>query len=167
MDLRNVVLAAAVSAVVAAPTAAAVAFVVARVAAPPAAPVPSWQPAPNPPMHPPAPHQPQAQLAPTTMSVPFSEIMGTLPITQTTGGSVWVLTVRRRGGDDFHVVEATSDPSARLKLEEIAKKLAEARTSKGSLDTASAVYHDHMYTDDGDRSGYSAFSSQVTLNWAK
>ena len=163
--MRSVVLAAAVAAVVAAPTAAAVAFVVARVAAPAAAPVPPVQPASNPPLHPPPPQQPQ--LAPTTMSIPFSEITGTLPITETAGGSVWVLTVQRRGGDGFHIVEATSDPSGRMKLEELARKLSEARTGKGTLDTPGAVYHDHMYTDAGDRPGYSAFSSQVTLNWTK
>ncbi len=85
------------------------------------------------------------------------------PITMTTGGSVYVLTIHFKDGEALSLVEATALANAQEKL--IAKKaLLEkaARTSK-MIRAENLQYHREFFTTDGTRSGWSTFVDKVSI----
>ena len=98
-----------------------------------------------------------------TLNFSIGEIAGMDPVTMTTGGSVYVLTIRFRDGDALSLVAAASRPDAQDSLN--AKKAAlekAARTSK-TIRAEDLQYHREFFTHDGVRSGWSAFVDKVSI----
>jgi hypothetical protein len=85
------------------------------------------------------------------------------PITMTTGGSVYVLTIHFKDGEALSMVEATSLPDAQDKL--IAKKalLEEAAWTSKMIRAENLQYHREFFTTEGIRSGWSTFVDKVSL----
>jgi len=98
-----------------------------------------------------------------TLRFPCREIEGMDPVTMTTGGSVFVLTIRFKDDEALSLVVSTSLPGAQDKL--IAKKaLLEkaARTSK-TIRAENLQYHLEFFTTAGIRSGWSTFVDNVSI----
>jgi hypothetical protein len=103
------------------------------------------------------------QVPSVTLSFSCEGIEGMDPVTMTTGGSVYVLTIHFKDGEALSLVEATSLPDAQDKL--IAKKaLLEkaARTSK-RIRAENLQYHLEFFTTEGPRSGWSTFVDKISV----
>jgi hypothetical protein len=85
------------------------------------------------------------------------------PITMTTGGSVYVLTIHFKDGEALSLVEATALTNAQEKL--IAKKalLEEAARTSKMIRAENLQYHREFFTTDGTRSGWSTFVDKVSV----
>jgi len=103
------------------------------------------------------------QVPSVTLNFPCGGIEGMDPITMTTGGSVYVLTLHFQDGEALSLVEATALPNAQDKL--IAKKalLEEAARTSKMIRAENLQYHREFFTTDGIRSGWSTFVDKVSV----
>lgn len=103
------------------------------------------------------------KLPSVTLSFPAKGIEGIDPITMTTGGSVYVLTVRFKDGEPLSLVVAASRPDAQDRL--FAKKalLEDAARTSMTIRAVDVQYHVEFFTNAGIRSGWSAFADKVRV----
>jgi hypothetical protein len=85
------------------------------------------------------------------------------PITMTTGGSVYVLTIHFKEGEALSLVVATSLPDAQEKLIEKKALLEEAARTSKWIRAENLQYHREFFTTEGTRSGWSTFVDQVSV----
>jgi hypothetical protein len=103
------------------------------------------------------------QVPSMTLSFSARGIVELDPVTMTTGGSVYVLTIHFTDGDALSLVAAASRPDAQDRLN--AKKAVlerAARTSK-MIRAEDLQYHREFFTIDGVRRGWSAFVDKVSI----
>lgn len=103
------------------------------------------------------------QLPPVTLKFPCEGIEGMDPVTMTTGGSVYVLTVRFKEGEALSLVAAASRPDAQEKLLAKRAQLEEAARTSKTIRADNLQYHHEFFTTAGTRSGWSAFVDHVSV----
>ncbi|OGP77679.1 MAG: hypothetical protein A2Z40_01680 [Deltaproteobacteria bacterium RBG_19FT_COMBO_60_16] len=103
------------------------------------------------------------QVPSVTLNFSCGGMEGMDPITMTTGGSVYVLTIHFKDGEALSLVEAASLPNAQDKL--IAKKalLEEAARTSKMIRAENLQYHREFFTTEGPRSGWSTFVDKVSV----
>ena len=103
------------------------------------------------------------QVPSVTLIFPCEGIEGMDPVTMTTGGSGYVLTLRFQDGEALNILVSTAHLDAQEKL--IAKKalLEEAARTSKRIRAESLQYHREFFTTDGTRSGWSAFVDKVSV----
>jgi len=85
------------------------------------------------------------------------------PITMTTGGSVYVLTIHFKDGEALSLVEATSLPNAQDKLNAKKTLLEEAARTSKRIRAENLQYHLEFFTTEGIRNGWSTFVDKVSI----
>jgi len=103
------------------------------------------------------------QVPSVTLSFSCEGIEGMDPITMTTGGSVYVLTIHFKDDESLSLVAATSHPDAREKLTEKRALLEEAARTSKRIRAENLQYHREFFTTAGTRRGWSAFVDQVSV----
>jgi len=101
------------------------------------------------------------QVPSVTLNFSCGEIEGMDPITMTTGGSVYVLTIHFKDSEALSLVVATSRPDAQEKLIEKKALLEEAARTSKRIRAENLQYHREFYTTAGTRSGWSTFVDNV------
>jgi hypothetical protein len=103
------------------------------------------------------------RVPPVTLNFSCGEIEWMDPITMTTGGSVYVLTIHFKEGEALSLVVATSLPDAQEKLIEKKALLEEAARTSKWIRAENLQYHREFFTTEGTRSGWSTFVDQVSV----
>ena len=85
------------------------------------------------------------------------------PITMTTGGSVYVLTIHFKDSEALSLVAATSLPEAQEKLVATKALLEEAARTSKRIRAENLQYHREFFTTGGTRSGWSTFVDSVSV----
>jgi len=85
------------------------------------------------------------------------------PITMTTGGSVYVLTIHFKDAEALSLVVATSLPNAQEKLIAIKALLEEAARTSRRIRAENLQYHREFFTTGGTHSGWSTFADRVSV----
>ena len=103
------------------------------------------------------------QVPSVTLNFSCGGIEGMDPVTMTTGGSVYVLTIHFKDGEALSLVEAASLPGAQEKL--IAKRtlLEDAARTSGRIRAENLQYHREFFTNAGTRSGWSTFVDKAVI----
>jgi len=103
------------------------------------------------------------QVPSVTLRFSARGIVGMDPVTMTTGGSVYVLTIHFTDGDALSLVAATSRPDAQDRLNARKAALEEAARSSKMIRAEDLQYHREFFTIDGVRRGWSAFVDKVGI----
>ena len=98
-----------------------------------------------------------------TLNFSCEGIEGMDPITMTTGGSVYVLTIHFKDGEALSLVVATSHPNAKDKLIEKKVLLEEAARTSKMIRAENLQYHREFFTTAGTRRGWSTFVDKVSV----
>jgi hypothetical protein len=103
------------------------------------------------------------QVPSVTLNFPCGGIERMDPITMTTGGSVYVLTIHFKDAEALSLVVATSLPNAQEKLIAIKALLEEAARTSRRIRAENLQYHREFFTTGGTRSGWSTFADRVSV----
>ena len=103
------------------------------------------------------------QVPSVTLSFSCGGIEGMDPITMTTGGSVYVLTIHFKDGEALSLVVATSHPNAQEKLIEKKTLLEKAAGTSKRIRAENLQYHREFFTTAGTRRGWSTFVDKVSV----
>jgi len=103
------------------------------------------------------------QVPSVTLHFSCGGIEGMDPITMTTGGSVYVLTIHFKDGEALSLVVAASLPDAQDKLIAMKVLLEEAARTSKRIRAENLQYHREFFTTGGTRSGWSTFVDKVSV----
>jgi hypothetical protein len=103
------------------------------------------------------------QVPSVTLKFSCGGIIGMDPITMTTGGSVYVLTIHFKDGEALSLVVATSHPNAQDKLIEKKALLEEAARTSKRIRAENLQYHREFFTTAGTRRGWSTFVDNISV----
>src|SRR5262249_19730864 len=103
-----------------------------------------------------------------TVSFPCDQIAAIDPITETTGGSVYVFTVHfLKDLNDLNLGLGTVTPNGMQLLEDFKTQVTACKGTAGSIKASDLQYQEEIYTYDGIRSGWVANISRVNLSSAQ